>query len=127
MQITGHWYGVNGVWFVWNGSQADPYLIYRNKCVNSFDVENCMRDNFNEYCEEKHLDKDDDDLFSSYMRNNKDDILEYIYSSERKDVSFNEIRRLKHEYHFLKKLQSKPDDKRTLLEIILSIDTREVE
>ncbi len=44
----GFFYGVEGVEFVWNGTQADPYVEYKGRTYNYYDLEQPLWDEFKE-------------------------------------------------------------------------------
>ena len=46
---TGGWfYGIYGMEFIWNGTQSDPYIRYKGRVVNYYDVEDALYEDYKE-------------------------------------------------------------------------------
>lgn len=68
------WYGIPNIGFIWKGTQADPYIEYKDKQFNSHIVEDTMWERYCEDCEELGIEANED-KFADYMLHYKD----YVY------------------------------------------------
>ena len=60
------WYrGCEGVEFIWNGTQSDPELKYKDKIFNYWDVEDAMWEMFSD---EEGSDVEDENAFNKYVQ-----------------------------------------------------------
>ena len=77
-KVTGNWYGIPDIKFVWHNTQSDPGLIYDGKYFNSYDVEDALIVDYREYCEENGIEDRNDDGFDEWVRNNDYLVYEYL-------------------------------------------------
>ena len=83
MEKKTFWRGVEGVEFLWHGEWADPELRYGNVVANIVDVEECLSSSFEEAMGiEDTWDGKHEEEFSQYCRDNRDEVIEYIYSGQ---------------------------------------------
>ena len=83
MEKKTFWRGVEGVEFLWHGEWADPELRYGNVVANVVDVEECLSSSFEEAMDiEDTWEGKHEEEFSQYCRDNRDEVIEYIYSGQ---------------------------------------------
>ena len=77
--------GVEGVEMIWHGSQADPELRYGDYIANYWIVEDAMY----EACKADEAygpeAAENDELFNKYCQEHRDDVIEYIMASGKKE------------------------------------------
>lgn len=73
-----NWYGIEGIGFIWHNSWADPEIEYDGEVLNSHIVEDTMWERYNEDCKEQGIEPDEEEGFSNYMRDNRDEVIELI-------------------------------------------------
>lgn len=74
--------GVEGVEMIWHGEWADPELRYGDYVANYWTVEDAM---YQACKEEFGADADSDEVFNKYCQDHRDDVIEYIMSSGKKE------------------------------------------
>lgn len=84
------WRGVEGVELIWHGEWSDPELRYGNVVANVVDVEECLSSSFEEAMGiEDTWDGNHEEEFSQYCRDNREEVIEWIYSGQTPDNRLN--------------------------------------
>lgn len=77
------WRGVEGIELLWHGEWGDPQLRYGNVVANIVDVEECLSSSFEETMGiEDTWDGEHEEEFSQYCRDNREEVIECIYSGQ---------------------------------------------
>lgn len=66
-------YGIEGIEFIWRGTQSDPLIEYKGKQFNYWDLEDAM---WEDYCEA--VPNEDENGFAKWMHDNSEAVKCYL-------------------------------------------------
>lgn len=69
-----HWYGIEGIHFVWNGAWNDAQIIYNGRLFSAEDIEG----SFHSIFYEEHGRDPEDSEFEDFMLREADEVKAYI-------------------------------------------------